>query len=300
MRRMVLVVLVLVSCAVSVGAAPGPRAAKAKAATQQQGLGALLSGHVLPLSRKLKDLDGTWRRFSLGGGDQSITSAMYGLPGTVYYTTGQTVSAQGESYLVAYSPEVKMGSLQLMMTGRSEGTTEQVGGETPVRLALLNLRTMGSLVDIRPFSLQAEVASFSEALSSLRSISSQMSVGDEEESGDASLANLKNIALAAEMYMADYDTLPPMANAEEFRAALDEYVMNAEVFKDPESGAFYAVNASLSGKAVSALGDPSGTVLVYQAEPGKDGQRGVGFLDGRAKKVTEAEWEKLKAASGIE
>jgi prepilin-type processing-associated H-X9-DG protein len=123
--------------------------------------------------------------------------------------------------------------------------------------------------------------------------------GVAEGAADPSLPNLKSITLAIEMYMTDHDAAPPMADPERFRAVLDEYVANADAFKDPESGEYYSPNASLSGKPTSAIKDASRTVVIYQPSPGKDGRRGVGFVDGHVAKVTEEEWQKLKAASGI-
>jgi len=112
--------------------------------------------------------------------------------------------------------------------------------------------------------------------------------------------NLKMVAAALQMYTADYDgALPPMNKPEAFRKALDDYVENAEMFRDPETKEFYGINPTLSGKKIKEIKDPAKTIAVYQVKPGKDGKRGVVFVDGSIKRLTETEWTELKASSKI-
>lgn len=262
-----------------------------------------LSGTSIRLSMKMSEFDSSWRRVTVTGAQDLASSyaAMSGIPVGTHYTRGETVSIAGETYLIAYSPPPNSAAMGFMMFGRSGATVEAVTAETPFALSLLNVRTMSSLSDIRPFDLEAELAAFAEANSRLQSImESRASVGVVEANDDGSLSNLKNVALAAQMFMADYDDkIPPVDTAEAFRKALEEYVASDDVFQDPDTGELYAVNASLQGKSLSAIQDPAVLVLVYQPTPRDDGTRGVGFLDGHVKRVSDEEWQKLKAESGI-
>jgi hypothetical protein len=184
-----------------------------------------------------------------------------------------------------------------MMMGQAGEESPETTADTALTLALLNVRTMGSLTDIRPFNLEAELAAFAESYAALQ----RTRATRVEQMDDPSLANLKNVALAVQMFLADYDDkLPAMDTPEAFRAALEEYVSNSDVFKDEATGEYYGINASLNGKSLAQIKDPSQIVIAYQTTAQEDGTRGVAFLDGHAQRVNGEEWEKLKAASGIE
>jgi|GEM_PF-5415672 len=111
----------------------------------------LISGNRFPLTLKLRDLNNEWRGFSMSGqyemGDWMQTfSSLFGTSASnLYYTKGQTVSVGNETYLVAY---------------RIESKPEKLTAETSLTLSLLNLRTIGSLNNIRLFNLQQEVLLF--------------------------------------------------------------------------------------------------------------------------------------------
>jgi prepilin-type processing-associated H-X9-DG protein len=266
-------------------------------AAQPTDFAALLSGSPVPLTLTLKDLDNSWRAFSASGAQEpgSVYGAIYGMPSTVYYSKGQTVTASGETYLVAYSLQAKKPSYVTMMMGRGGvGQPEALTAASLVGLSLLNVRTMGNLTDIRPFDRDGEIAAYAKSYQDLAA-----AAASSNEEAPSSTSSLKNVAIAVEMFMADYDKLPPMKTPEDFRKALEEYVKNDAVFKDPETGEYYAVNSSISDKSVSDIKDPAKMVVAYQATPGKDGKRGVAFADGHVQQVTEDQWKDLKAGSNI-
>jgi hypothetical protein len=108
----------------------------------------VLSGKNIPSTIRLKDLNPEWRglstsgQFEFGNTFQTIFSSFFG--GTLnagYYTKGQTVNIGTETYIVAYSLQDK---------------PEKIGGETVLSLSLLNLKTIGSLNNIRVFNLKNE------------------------------------------------------------------------------------------------------------------------------------------------
>jgi hypothetical protein len=252
----------------------------------------LLSGEKHALTLQMKDLDGQWRRLSTGGGGTgglaAVYAAMFGGAGNVYYTKGEMVSVATETYLIAYTLRTKpVDYMTILREGPGAGPTEELTAESPLCLSLLNLRATGSLTDIRQFNLEEEIAAYAE-------------VSGEQVSTD-SLSNLKNIALAVQMFLADNeDVMPDMTDMVAVMDELGEYVRNDEMFFQPDTGQSYGVNTSLSQKRLAEVRDPVSVAVFYEEEPGDDGTRGVAFLDGHAARVSPEQWEEIKAESGIE
>lgn len=114
------------------------------------------------------------------------------------------------------------------------------------------------------------------------------------------LVNVKQLALAMQMYLADYDQFP---QGEGWVEALTDYGTSDRVLKcpDDQSGArcSYGMNSGLSGATVSVMGDPGRKVVIYEtARPGDNptggksdvaspprhmGGNNYGFGDGHAK-----------------
>jgi len=101
------------------------------------------------------------------------------------------------------------------------------------------------------------------------------------------------------MYAADYDKYPPMKTPQAFRSALEEYVKDAAVFKDPTTGTFFALNTGLSEMPTSSVKEEAKTVVAYQEKAGTDGKRSVAFANGSVKSLAEKEWMEAKTASGM-
>lgn len=119
----------------------------------------VLSGNTVPTSIKLKELTPEWRVMSTNGQFEiGNFQAFIGLFGggsfaTNYYTKGQTVSIGSETYIVAYS------LLSL---------ADKVSPEMPLNLSLLNLKTIGSMSNIRGFETIAETKVLEKQLASLQ------------------------------------------------------------------------------------------------------------------------------------
>jgi len=218
-----------------------------------------------------------------------------------YYSQGRSIKIGDESYLVAYTVEMKGSDYSLRMYGRPSANApepEKITGDTELGLNLLNLRNLSSLSGLRTFDLKAELALFDQYLQDYKEMMAaraemEQPMGEQQD-------NLKKLAMSLQMYSIDYDVMPPMEEPSAFRSALDEYVESKDVFLDSESGEPYALNATLSGKKMADISDAKSMVAIYQPKAGKDGLRGVGFVDGSARRVSEAEWEELKKKSGIE
>jgi hypothetical protein len=125
-------------------------------------LNEILAGKTVPNSIKLKDLTPEWRglstsgQFELGNTFQSIFASFYGGAfNASYYTKGQTISLAGETYMVAYSLQEQ---------------PEKIGADTNLGLSLLNLKTIGSLTNIRSFNVSTETALLEKQLQGTRAM----------------------------------------------------------------------------------------------------------------------------------
>lgn len=125
----------------------------------------LISGKNLPLTLKLKNLDNKWRRLTVS--NQSETSNWLEIFGAIsgalqtgtYYTKGQTVTADSETYFVVYRLQSTQKDLRALVQSDSSTkfTPAVLTPETTITLSLLNLRTVNGLNDLVPFNLQQEI-----------------------------------------------------------------------------------------------------------------------------------------------
>ena len=299
MRRVVVLAALLAAAAVP--AAP--------ASAQNADLQALIGGRSAPLSLKLKDLDPTWRRVTVGGqfdmgGLTSLFSTFFGGGGGtgVYYTKGQTVNLGGETFIIAYRPQVKplLDFAALMRGAGGAGgpggggplgglggppsipEPEPLTGETAVSLSLLNLKTLGSLNDVRQFDLKTELWGGKTA---------------EEVSVD----NLQRIGGALQAYLVDSDgVFPNMPNPMVAKNELLPHLSQAAAYVHPETQEPYVANPILSRKKLAHIPNQPMFAAFYEARVGADGKRGVLFVDGNVKRVTAEEWDEIKKASKIQ
>lgn len=120
------------------------------------------------------------------------------------------------------------------------------------------------------------------------------------------LSNTKNLSLAMQMYLEDYNGRFP--EADRWVEALAEYMRDESVLKcpddDSEGRCSYGMNAALSGKTLDEIGDPSGVVVFFEtASPGDNpvggaadivdpprhlGGNNYGFTDGHVVWLEEA------------
>lgn len=122
-------------------------------------LASVLSGNSVPTSIELKKLTPEWRamstngQFEFGNFQAFVNVFGGGSLATTYYTKGQTVSIGSETYIVAYS------LLSL---------AEKVTPETILNLSLLNLKTIGTMSNIRGFETVAETKVLERQLATLQ------------------------------------------------------------------------------------------------------------------------------------
>ncbi len=119
----------------------------------------VLGGNSVPTSIKLRELTTAWRamstngQFEFGNLQTFVGTFASGSFATSYYTKGQTVSIGSETYIVAYS------LLALV---------DKVSPETPLNLSLLNLKTIGSMSNIRSFDTAKETKVLEKQLVALQ------------------------------------------------------------------------------------------------------------------------------------
>ena len=272
----------------------------------------LLSGSQAPLTVKLKDLDNSWRQISISGqfemGDLLQTySNLFGGKGNsgVYYTQGKTITIGSETYVIAYRlPSSGQGInfrslIESSLGGGSSkpSAADKLTPDTSLTLSLLNLRTIGSLNNIRPFNLKEELAAsekvYQDAIATyekaqLESVNTQVSY------------NLAALNSALLKYAEEHDgVVPQMKNYSSIESTLKELVEDPSAFVHPKTSEPFQFNSNLSGKKLAEIPNPEQVVVFYEATPAKDGSRGVVFLDTRTGRIASAEWLQVKKDSGL-
>jgi hypothetical protein len=119
----------------------------------------VLNGTVVPTSIRLREIPADWHGFGINGQAEFgnlqtvINSAAGGGFAASYYTKGQSISIGSETYVVAYS------LLSIV---------ETIAPDTSLSLSLLNLRTIGSLSNIRVFDIAKETKILAKQLAILK------------------------------------------------------------------------------------------------------------------------------------
>jgi len=119
----------------------------------------------------------------------------------------------------------------------------------------------------------------------------------------ACLSNLKQIAVAAQLFLGDNDDVY-RCNGKNVFKMLDRYLKNPNIQICPtqrdKEGASYTFNEALAGKSMTAVTDPAKTVMFYEGSGGKlafdrhNGSACVAFCDGHAKVIKKGEEKSLR------
>ena len=154
-------------------------------------LAQVLSGRTHPLSVQLKDLAGEWRRVTIRGnagangnmeinvnGSSQNQTQQNNILGTweggrSYLTKGQTVSANGQTYLVGYrlpGTALDLSAVLQAMATKALPSAQVLTPESALRLSLLNVRGIDSIEDVREFDMKSEIAQSQEAAQKLTNL----------------------------------------------------------------------------------------------------------------------------------
>jgi hypothetical protein len=166
-------------------------------------LEALLSGKKYPLSVQLGKLDAQWRRFTIhttGNASGNISVSVTGSGGNSgssqnnvaditgsrsYLTKGETESAGGQTYLVAYGIPgngLQLSGLVQALVSQTPPVPATLSTETTLSLALLDLKSVGSLDDIRVFDLKREIAESEKAAQAIAAALKSAAGGEKNSS----------------------------------------------------------------------------------------------------------------------
>ena len=139
----------------------------------------LLSGKTHPLAVKLGGLNDSWRRFTVhtgGHASGNVSLSFTGSSGTsgssqnniadlagsrTYLTQGETVAAGSQVYLVAYrmpGSGLDLSGLIQALASKTSPVPTVLAAETELPLSLLEVKSTGTLDDIRAFDLKREIA----------------------------------------------------------------------------------------------------------------------------------------------
>jgi hypothetical protein len=265
-------------------------------------LARIVSGRAYPLTLRLNQLTPRWRRISMRRNIDPTyyTPALAHLLGddteriSLYYTRGNTVRIGGQTYLVAYHAQMTRPTYAASRRPPSPTThahVQKLTRNSLLRLSLLNLRLCGHFLDIRPFDLQGELAEANRPAPFSFGVFQTARLKAANSACDASL---KQIGAALLMYCQDHEEkFPPMQDAPHAKKALLEYVRSESVFTHPRTHQAYRPNAALTGKGLAQIASPSRTVAFYEASVSGDHTRGVLFVDGGVRRLSENEWKKI-------
>ena len=92
-------------------------------------------------------------------------------------------------------------------------------------------------------------------------------------------SNLKELALAAQMYAGDYDGKLP--TRDQWRSQLKPYMRNKDILECPTGGAVYAFNKNLGGLNLYKIKNPADVVMFFEADsdlPNAAGSRADAIL----------------------
>lgn len=275
----------------------------------------------VPLTLVAKNLDSSWQFITLNAksaGDTKIKkSVVASIPEAidralrvapnVYLTKWQTVQSGAQTFLVAYRVEPLITSeefrayladtvpFNLFATRREFLDYLKTHTETrPLKLTLLNLQNIDAFSEIEPYDIaeRDETLSFYITMSGFREVPDKIDF--------QSQSNLKYLATAVLQYAQEHDEkLPPLQNMEVFKKAIFLYVRDNAVFVQPFAKKHYVTNGAMTNKGYANIQFASQIALLYEAQIGSDGKRAVAFADGHVKRVSEAEWTKIKKVSKI-
>jgi hypothetical protein len=277
----------------------------------------LISGTQAPLTKQLKDLDDSWRQIAISGQYEMADlmkswTSLFGADfyNNIYYTQGETVKVNQENYIVAYRltssaeptniysfMENVMGTMGGITGGDCSAlaTDDSITPETTISLSLLNLKTIGSLNNVRPFDLEADVALLKKKEQQSQEACEQANMAMVESQVSS---NLQSLSSALQSYAdQNQDQLPDLSSQETVESALQEFVYDSSVFYHPGTFEPFLVNASLSAKKLSEL-DPE-IVSFYEGSPAADGTVGVVYVNGLYQRLSPEEWETVKKASKL-
>ena len=266
------------------------------------GFSQLSTAKIAPARLQLKNLNAGWQRMTVESDENDPLAAIYGgFRGPafadalteagigVYFTRGQTATLGSETFLVAYRVETNMTAQDIQNLFRNIGGHGNNAGamaprkfppDTTLLLSLLNLRTIGSLKDVRPFNAKSEI----------------MGPSDVIELSNENLQELGRLLTQLSQTNRYGQQTPPLRDPATLRRTLDRYFHpRLTIFVHPQTKEPYRTNALLARDSVRLASNRSRLVAIYEAKPGTDGKYGTVFLDGHVERIPASRWKAVRS-----
>lgn len=269
---------------------------------QQATMGDIFSGKLAPLTVAVQELGPEWLSVEMRTPQampEWFTSMVANEGGPnlralqpSYYTKGQTVSIGDETYLLAYELPAMTIDPQAMREGAPPA---RITPETKLNLTLLHLRTAGSLLNLHPFDLKAEMARMDEQNKAEKARIKARDERIQQARKMASTNNLRQLITAAQMYTQDNEECMPGA-----ATVWEDIKIEEEAILHPVTKERYTYNVTLSGVSLGDIAKPEEMAAFYEENPPwEDGSRLVAFVDGHVESVSAEQWPEVKRKSGI-
>jgi hypothetical protein len=111
---------------------------------------------------------------------------------------------------------------------------------------------------------------------------------------------LKTLNLVIVQYTADHDgLLPALDSPARLRTQLQEYRLTPAALICPFSNQAYRTNKNLAGKKLSAIANPTSTLLFWSPKAMPDGYYLALNADGRDRRITSSELSRMKRISRV-
>ena len=261
---------------------------------------AVISGGTIPLQIRFGDMDKSWRRMQISGSDDDLLSQIYSSNARnpqpqIFYTLGQTLTMNGESFLVTYkiAPIVETLPTPDRFGNGALQIPPALTTQTALELALLNPRLISRFSAIRVLDVAQEIAQNAAVVQKAR----EQRI---KAINASSLNHLQQLGQQLRSYTQSTGKLPPLQTSAAAQKVMRRFGYSSpSPFVNPATEKNYAVNSSLSGKSLKQIVELSITIVFYEAESSGDGTRGVVFADGSAERIPESEFARLRSQTKV-
>lgn len=248
---------------------------------QQQTMAEVLAGKSVPKTLTLGALDAGWMQFraEIKSGDPlQMVMQIAGMTGKVvsptlltYVTRGQTLTAGGDTFLLAYHLPMPPLDLKKLQGDEDPFAQPELTDDTALTLVLINLRAGSVLHDFATFNRRQFLAGGAMDTATARTVSRER------------LQALTEVML---QYVDDHEKiLPPVEN---WATAIES---KQSLLVQPLTGDSYVYNTRLAGQPLDAITNPGHTIMLYEANPQPDGYRLIAYLEGLVVEVNAEEFE---------
>jgi hypothetical protein len=208
--------------------------------------------------------------------DQAAALAFFDKLGTSW-TNGSTVKMYGQEFLVTYSAQINLAEI------RNSSAPPDLS-KMDLTLMLINTK---SIVSIAP----------QPQLTKEEWLKPPAPIPPSPESArTTAMSRMKQLALSAIMYSADYDdVIPYVQSSKGAFEVLEPYSRNREITQSANpNGGRILLNMAIAGVTMTSIERPAETVLFYDEKAWPNGQYLVGYTDGHVKFLDESEWAVAK------